>query len=113
MRQALRQVLEREDEVEVIDYCPSLDALGIVLERVPQTWLLPHSDATTHTDEGIRFAEELRDTHPAIGVVVVSQYSHAEYALRLLQRGSAGRAYLIKEHIGHRNELMTAIRTVA
>ena len=38
----------------------------------------------THTDEGIRLAAELRDTHPDIGVVVLSQYSDPRYALALL-----------------------------
>jgi CheY-like chemotaxis protein len=67
----------------------------------------------TNTDEGIRAASELRETQPEIGVVVISHYVSPHYALRLFEHGSAGRAYLLKEHIGHRIRLMEAIREVA
>jgi len=67
----------------------------------------------TNTDEGIRLAGELRDTHPEIGVVVLSQFADPLYALSLLDRGSDGRAYLLKERVHNRAELMAAIRAVA
>jgi DNA-binding NarL/FixJ family response regulator len=67
----------------------------------------------THTDEGIRLAEYLRESSPEIGVVVLSQYSGPTYALRLLERGSARRAYLLKERVAHRLQLTGAIREVA
>ena len=51
------------------------------------------------TDEGIQAAERLRGTHPEVGVVVLSQYATPSYALALLERGSAGRAYLLKERV--------------
>jgi DNA-binding NarL/FixJ family response regulator len=66
-----------------------------------------------HTDEGIQFATELRTTHPEIGVVVLSQYSDPSYAIALLDDGSDGRAYLLKERIHNRAELTGAIRSVA
>ena len=53
----------------------------------------------TKTDEGIRAAEKLRKTHPEAGVVVLSQYDDPAYALSLLDRGSASRAYLLKESV--------------
>src|SRR5213082_2308686 len=43
------------------------------------------------TDEGIRAAALIRDSHPEIGVVVLSQYAEPEYALSLLAKGAAGR----------------------
>ena len=67
----------------------------------------------THTDEGIRLAAELRDSHPEIGVVILSQFSDPSYALALLEQGSDGRAYLLKERVHNRAELMAAIRAVA
>jgi DNA-binding NarL/FixJ family response regulator len=66
-----------------------------------------------HTDEGIRLAAELRDRHPGMGVVILSQFSDPLYALALLERGSDGRAYLLKERVHNRAELMAAIRAVA
>ena len=59
----------------------------------------------TGTDEGIRVAARLRDEHPDIGVVVLSQYAEPAYALALLGEGSAGRAYLLKERVGDVDEL--------
>ena len=67
----------------------------------------------TGVDEGIRAAEQLRTTHPGIGVVVLSQYSHPGYALTLLESGSEGRAYLLKERVDDLEQLVGAIRTVA
>ena len=67
----------------------------------------------TNTDEGIRLAAELRESHPDIGVVVLSQYADPAYALALLEHGSDGRAYLLKERVHNRAELMAAIRAVA
>jgi DNA-binding NarL/FixJ family response regulator len=68
----------------------------------------PASDA-----EGVSVAVQLRDTHPEIGVVILSQYAEPEYALRLFATGSEGRAYLLKERVGNRAELVAAIRAVA
>src|SRR5262249_50729761 len=66
-----------------------------------------------NTDEGIRAAERLRETHPAVGVVVLSQYATPTYALALLEHGSAGRAYLLKERVDDADELVAAVRSVA
>ena len=67
----------------------------------------------TQTDEGIRLAAELRDRHPEIGVVVLSQFADPIYALALLEHGSDRRAYLLKERLHNRAELTAAIRAVA
>jgi len=64
----------------------------------------------TNTDEGIRLAESLRASAPSLGVVVLSQYADAEYALALLDKGAAGRAYLLKERVTDLEQLANAIR---
>src|SRR3954452_17893544 len=63
--------------------------------------------------EGIHVAARLRETNPGIGVVILSQYAEPAYALELLESGSAGRAYLLKERGGNRAELLGAIHAVA
>ena len=65
------------------------------------------------SDEGIRAARELRTLQPKIGVVVLSQYAEPAYALALLEHGSGGRAYLLKERIADPAELVAAIVAVA
>ena len=67
----------------------------------------------TGSDEGIQAAAWIRDHLPGTGVVVLSQYAQPGYAVALLERGSAGRAYLLKERIGDVDELAGAIRAVA
>src|SRR2546428_13056737 len=67
----------------------------------------------TGTAEGIRAAAEIRGSHPEIGVVVLSQYAEPEYALSLLEKGAAGRAYLLKERVSDIEQLVNAIREVA
>src|SRR4051812_49883737 len=67
----------------------------------------------TETDEGIRFAAELRSSHPDVGVVVLSQHADPVYATTLFQHGSRGRAYLLKERVRHPGDLNRAVREVA
>jgi DNA-binding NarL/FixJ family response regulator len=67
----------------------------------------------TSTDEGIRAARALRTTHPRLGVVVLSQYAEPGYANALLEGGSAGRAYLLKERVSDPRQLAEAVRAVA
>jgi DNA-binding NarL/FixJ family response regulator len=65
------------------------------------------------SDEGIQAAKRLRETNPELGVVVLSQYANPSYALALLDGGSAGRAYLLKERVQDLEQLVAAIRAVA
>lgn len=62
--------------------------------------------------EGIELAKHLRSTAPHVGVVVLSQYGNAEYALALLEDGSQGRAYLLKESLVRPSQLYEAVRAV-
>jgi DNA-binding NarL/FixJ family response regulator len=66
----------------------------------------------TRTDEGIRAARHIKTTHPEVGVVVLSQYVEPEYALGLLEGGSAGLAYLLKERVADISQLEDAISYV-
>ena len=67
----------------------------------------------TGTDEGVRAANELRSRAPETGVVVLSQYVEPGYALALLEHGSEGRAYLLKERVSDIGQLRHAIDEVA
>src|SRR5690242_8389523 len=67
----------------------------------------------THTDERLQVAARLRKSHPHVGVVVLSQFDAPVYARALLEEGSAGRAYLLKERVSDPEQLVSAIREVA
>jgi DNA-binding NarL/FixJ family response regulator len=114
IREGIRQVLEGEDEVEVAEYCGDLPSLERAVERHrPDVVITDIRMPPTNSDEGIQFAASLQEQYPQIGVVVISQYVSPHYALKLFEHGSGGRAYLMKEHVGHRIQLMEAIREVA
>lgn len=114
VREALEHVLAAADGIEVVASCRDRRSLvqAIETERpdvVVTDIRMPPSDS----DEGLQVAADLRRTNPEIGVVVLSQYSDPVYGLALLEGGSDGRAYLLKERIQHRGQLVTAIATVA
>jgi len=63
--------------------------------------------------EGIEAAHRIRERHPSIGVVVLSQHADEAYAFALLQNGTAGLGYLLKERVLDRDDLVAALRETA
>ena len=114
VREGIRELLQSVDEVEVVATSGDLASLRQAIEREqPDVVLTDIRMPPTHTDEGIQMAQELRSTAPAIGVVVLSQFADPEYALALLDKGAAGRAYLLKERVSDLDQLVNAIKEVA
>jgi DNA-binding NarL/FixJ family response regulator len=114
IREGVRQVLELRPEIEVAAVCDDLDSLLAAVEKErPDVVLTDIRMPPTETDEGIRAANLLRETHPQIGVVVLSQYADPRYALPLLEHGTERRAYLLKERVADVEQLVGAIRAVA
>ena len=113
VREGVRQLLAVDPEIEIVAAVgDELSLRRACEEQHPDVVLTDIRMPPTHTDEGIRLAAELRDTHPEIGVVILSQFSDPSYALALLDHGSDRRAYLLKERVHNRAELMAAIRAV-
>ena len=114
VREGVTQLLTASPALEVVATCEDLDSLldAVARER-PDVVLTDIRMPPTKTDEGIRLAAELRDSHPRTGVVVLSQYSEPAYVLELLDRGSDRRGYLLKERVHDRGQLVSAIDTVA
>jgi DNA-binding NarL/FixJ family response regulator len=114
VREGIQQLLATESEIEVVASCGDLDALLEAIEATgPDVVVTDIRMPPTETDEGIRVAAMVRESHPAMGVVVLSQYAAPSYALALLDSGSDGRAYLLKQRVHDRAELVYAIRCVA
>jgi DNA-binding NarL/FixJ family response regulator len=66
----------------------------------------------THTDEGLRAAQEIRSTYPDVGVLVLSQYVEATYAMELLSESAEGVGYLLKDRVSDVGEFAAAVRRV-
>src|SRR3954471_6563633 len=114
VREALAHVLAVADGIDIVASCRDGDSLLRAIDADPPDVVvtdirMPPSE----TDEGLQVAATLRRTHPDIGLVVLSQYADPGYGLALLEDGSDGRAYLLKERIQYRGQLVAAIETVA
>ena len=114
VREGLQQLLAASPSVEVVATCDDIDSLRDAIEREnPDVVLTDIRMPPTHSDEGIRVAAELHERRPEIGVVVLSQFAEPEYVLALLEGGSDGRGYLLKERVYSRGTLVSAIDSVA
>jgi DNA-binding NarL/FixJ family response regulator len=112
--EGLRSLLAANASIEVIDAAGDYDALVSLCDKDPPDVVVTDVRMPpTETDEGIRLANELRERHPGIGVVVLSQYSTPAYALALFEHGADGRAYMLKDRVHNPAELTAAIRAVA
>ena len=67
----------------------------------------------THTDEGLKAAQEIRENHPGVGVLVLSQYIEPAYAMELLAESAEGVGYLLKDRVSDVHEFADAVRRVA
>jgi DNA-binding NarL/FixJ family response regulator len=88
-----------------------------LLERVgqdpPDVAVVDIRMPPTHTTEGLDAARALRESHPGLGVLVLSAHVEPHYALQLIEDGARGAGYLLKERVADLDELTDAVRRVA
>jgi DNA-binding NarL/FixJ family response regulator len=114
VREGIASVLRNLDDVELVETTGDLDELRTSVDRTkPDVVVTDIRMPPTNTDEGIRFADELRSSHPDVGVVILSQHAEPRYAMALLSAGSERRAYLLKERLTDEAELNQAVHNVA
>jgi DNA-binding NarL/FixJ family response regulator len=114
LRTAVQQLIETQPDLELAATCADLGSLlGAIEEHQPDVVLTDIRMPPTGTDEGLQAAARLRESSPSTGVVVLSQYAEPQYALALLEKGAARRAYLLKERVTDVEQLVAAIREVA
>jgi DNA-binding NarL/FixJ family response regulator len=114
VREGLRRLLESREDLEVASACADLDSLLAAVEaEQPDVVVTDIRMPPGNTDEGIQAATRLRETNPEVGVVVLSQYAVPTYMLTLLEGGSEGRAYLLKERVNDLDQIVAAIHAVA
>jgi DNA-binding NarL/FixJ family response regulator len=114
LRDGLSRMIDAQDDLQLVGACGSLDELLATVDRSePDVVVTDIRMPPTGTDEGVRAATTLRRTHPSTGVVVLSQYVSTQYAMAVLDGGSEGRGYLLKDRVAATDDLLDAIRTVA
>jgi DNA-binding NarL/FixJ family response regulator len=99
----LREGLERlltEAGLKVVAKVGTGDELVRKVELTsPDVAIVDIKMPPTHTDEGLAAAEQIRESHPEVGVLVLSHYLESRYAMRLLEQHPGGTGYLLKERV--------------
>jgi DNA-binding NarL/FixJ family response regulator len=114
VRDSVTRALSTDSDVTVVGVAEDYDsAVDLVEKHGPTVLLTDIRMPPTSTDEGIRLARWMRTAHPDTGVIVLSNYADPHYAAALLDGGTAGRGYLLKERVSHFDELGEAVRQVA
>jgi DNA-binding NarL/FixJ family response regulator len=114
VRDGIVSLLATTSDIEAAGMATDLPQLLEVVENVnPDAVVTDIRMPPSHTTEGIQAAATIRERHPDIGVVVLSQYAEPEYIRALLGDGTSGRAYLLKSRVRDVGELAGAIRAVA
>ena len=114
LREGVSRLVSAHPDFELVGTASDLPELLAVIESSdPDVVITDIRMPPTGRDEGIQAAAWLREHRPRVGVVVLSQYTAPGYAVSLLEHGSAGRAYLLKERVASVDDLVRAIRAVA
>jgi DNA-binding NarL/FixJ family response regulator len=112
-REGIINALHQNSRLQVVGAEPDYDGLRDAVERLaPDVVVTDIRMPPTETDEGIRLADELRTTHPAVAVVVLSQIANAGYATTLFKDRAANRAYILKDRIVEAAYLQEVIESV-
>jgi DNA-binding NarL/FixJ family response regulator len=113
LREGVARLLE-DAGFEIVGQAGNADELLLkVRSYKPDLAIVDIKMPPTHTDEGLRAAQEIREQHPETGVLVLSQYVESGYALELLQGNAEGVGYLLKDRVSDVEEFTAAVKRVA
>jgi DNA-binding NarL/FixJ family response regulator len=112
-REGLARLLA-ESDVEVVGQAP--DAAGlleIVASSAPDVAVVDIRMPPGHSDEGLVAASQIRESHPGVGVLVLSQYIEIHYAMALVEEQPRGAGYVLKDRVENIAGFIESIRRVA
>ena len=113
LREGIARLLEDEG-FEVVGQAGNAEELMLkVRSYSPKVVITDIRMPPTHTDEGLQAAREIRERHPGTGVLLLSQYVEAGYAMDLLADSAEGVGYLLKDRVADVSEFVAAVRRVA
>jgi DNA-binding NarL/FixJ family response regulator len=112
LREGLVRILT-EGGLEVVAQAANADELhDAVRRRKPDVAVVDVRMPPTHTDEGARAAREIREAHPDVGVLILSQVVEAAHALALFSERPEGFGYLLKDRVLEIDDFLEAVRRV-
>ena len=112
LREGLARLLEDAGFEVVAQTGSAQDLMLKVRSYSPEVVIVDIRMPPTHTDEGLRAAQEIREAHPGVGVLVLSQYVEPGYALDLLAESAEGVGYLLKDRVSDVADFAAAVRRV-
>jgi DNA-binding NarL/FixJ family response regulator len=113
LREGIARVLADAGS-EVVAQCGNADDLLLKVEsNPPDIAIVDIRLPPSHTDEGLRAALEIREKHPSVAVLVLSQYVELGLAMKLLADSAEGVGYLLKDRISEVDDFVAAVRRVA
>ena len=113
LRQLLAGILQRHGHQVTGQASHTGQILPMIAAQPPDVVILDIRLPPGHSDEGLRAARDIRASHPAVGILVLSHYAETSYAVRLLENGSRGIGYLVKDRVQDTGRLLDAVRRVA
>jgi DNA-binding NarL/FixJ family response regulator len=114
VQEGVARILATASDIELVGSAADLESLSTMVDHLrPDVVVTDIRMPPTQTDEGIRFAVELNETRPEIGVVVLSQHLSKAHASLVFSEGARGRAYVLKDRIADPDELVKIVRTIA
>jgi len=113
LREGVARLLEDAGMDVVGQAGDAVDLLRKVNAHKPDVAVVDVRMPPTHTDEGLRAAQEIRAQHPDVGVLVLSQYVEPAYAVELLGDNAEGVGYLLKDRVNDVKEFVSAVQRVA
>jgi DNA-binding NarL/FixJ family response regulator len=113
LREGIAALLD-DTGFEIIAQCGTADELLMIVRSYrPDIAIVDIRMPPTHTDEGLRAAQEIRERYPGTSVLVLSQYIESGYALDLLADSAEGVGYLLKDRVSDVREFAAAVQRVA
>jgi len=113
LREGVARLLEDAGFEVVAQSGTAEDLLRHVAMHKPDVAVVDIRMPPTHTDEGLVAAREIRERHPDVGVLLLSQYVEPGYAMALLENSAEGVGYLLKDRVADLEQFGTAVRRVA
>lgn len=113
LREGLIRLFDEAGYETVGAYGDADALLAEVTELQPDLAVLDVRMPPTFRDEGVRAALELRNRHPDVGILLLSQYVEETYAVELLAAGDTGLGYLLKDRLASIEELKDAVARIA
>jgi DNA-binding NarL/FixJ family response regulator len=109
VREGLKRLLDDAGRDVCAEAADAHELLAAVERTMPDVVIADIRMPPTFTDEGLRAAEAIAESHPDVAVLVLSQYVDADYAVALLERAAGARGYLLKERVVRADDLVDAL----